>query len=882
MSKALIIAEKPSVANDIAKVLGGFKKVAEGNENYFESTKYVLSSAVGHLVELALPGDMDKKKGKWTFAALPVIPDEFALKPIERTEGRLRLLKKLMRRADVTSLINACDAGREGELIFRYIVKLADCKKPIERLWLQSMTPASIRDGFAHLRPGSELESLASAAVCRSESDRLVGLNGTRALTAFNSRNGGFQLTPVGRVQTPTLAIVVERDQKIKSFVPKGYWEVHATFAAQAGTYPGRWFDENFAKKQKELEAKAEQNPDAKLEKNFDAKAERLWTEAEARAIEQKCRGKLGVVTEEKKPATQLSPLLFDLTSLQREGNSRLGLSAKGTLAIAQRLYEHHKVLTYPRTDSRALPEDYLETTKDVLRNLQGTLLGGYATKILDNGWVKPTKRIFNNAKISDHFAIIPTTEETHKLDDLERKVYELVAKRFLSVFYPAAEFEITTRITRVEEEPFKTEGKILTFPGWLEIYGREEQSSDGQLSLVPVQENESVKTQEIEVKGLETRPPAKYTEATLLSAMEGAGKLVEDEDLREAMAEKGLGTPATRAATIEGLLKEEYLRREQREITSTPKAWALMELLHAVDIPALASPEMTGEWEYKLKEMEHGRLPRSRFMQEIVGLTQTIVEKAKSFDESGLAPRPLGFNAPNGKPMFETLRNYETEDGSVKLRKVVAGRVLEPAEAKELLEKKFIGPLQGFRSKAGWPFAAALKLNDAGEIEFVFDNAPVNADGSALDLNTAQQLGTCPVCRGRVFETMMAYACENTFGEEPKCKMKIGKVILQQPIDHAQVEKLLTQKKTDLLRGFVSQRTKRKFSAFLVMGPDGKTSFEFEPRPEGGKGKKSFGKKAVASEAGETNGHAEKSEKIDPKSVMPKNVIKRRPRKKS
>src|SRR5271170_6611595 len=667
MSKSLIIAEKPSVALDISKALGGFKKVTDGNESYYESDAYVLSSAVGHLVELCLPGELDKKKGKWSFANLPIIPEEFALKPIERSEGRLRLLKKLMKRADVKSLINACDAGREGELIFRYIVKLAACKKPIERLWLQSMTPASIRDGFAHLRPGSELEPLASAAVCRSESDWLVGINGTRALTAFNARNGGFQLTPVGRVQTPTLAIVVERDQKIKSFVPKSYWEVHATFAAQAGTYPGRWFKEDFAR-----------NDDP------EPKAERLWTEAEARAIEEKCRGKQGEVTEEKKPASQLSPLLYDLTSLQREANGRLGLAAKRTLQIAQRLYEHHKVLTYPRTDSRALPEDYIDTVKQVLRNLQSSHLGTFASKILQEGWVKPTKRVFNNAKVSDHFAITPTLESPEKLDDLERKVYDLVAKRFLSVFYPAAQFEVTTRITRVENEPFKTEGKILVAPGWLEIYGREEQASDEQPALVPVQENESVKTQEIEVKGLETRPPAKFTEATLLSAMEGAGKLIEDEELREAMAAKGLGTPATRAATIEGLLSEEYLRREGREITSTPKAWALMELLHAVDIPALASPEMTGEWEYKLKEMEHGKLARCRFMEEIVGLTQTIVEKAKSFDESGLKARPLGFNAPEGKPMFETLRHYQTEDGTLQIWKVISGRLIEPEELRE------------------------------------------------------------------------------------------------------------------------------------------------------------------------------------------------------
>jgi DNA topoisomerase-3 len=469
---------------------------------------------------------------------------------------------------------------------------------------------------------------------------------------------------------------------------------------------------------------------------------------------------------------------------------------------------------------------------------------------------------VFNNAKVSDHFAIIPTLESPDKLDDLERKVYDLVAKRFLSVFYPAAEFEVTTRITRVENEPFRTDGKILVVPGWLEIYGREEQVSDDQPALVPVQDNEVVKTEAIEVQSLMTRPPARYTEATLLSAMEGAGKLIEDDELREAMEEKGLGTPATRAATIEGLLKEEYLRREGREISSTPKASALMELLHAIDIPALASPEMTGGWEYKLKQMERGELARSRFMAEIVGLTQTIVDKAKNFEESGYQPKPLGFNAPHGSAMVETLRNYESEDKKVTLRKVVAGRLLEPDEAKVLLEKRLIGPLQGFRSKAGWPFAAALKLNDAGETEFVFDNAPVNADGSALDVSTQTPIGTCPVCGGRVFETLMSYACENTFGDAPTCKMKIGKKILMQEIDRAQVEKLLTAKKTDLLRGFVSMRTRRKFSAYLVMAADGKTTFEFEPRPDGAKTRKPF----VKREAPAT---------VDGKSVIPKNVVK-------
>ena len=826
MGKSLIIAEKPSVAGDIAKALGGFKKVTDGKESYYESANAVLSSAVGHLVELCLPNELDKKKGKWSFANLPIIPDEFSLKPIERTESRLRLLKKLMKREDVDRLINACDAGREGELIFRYIVKLAKCKLPIERLWLQSMTQTSIRDGFEHLRPGRQLEDLAAAAVCRSESDWLVGINGTRALTAFNSRNGGFQLTPVGRVQTPTLAIVVERDQKIKAFVPKGYWEVHASFGAKAGSYAGRWFKEDFSRDENEP----------------DKKAERLWTAAEAEALVAKCQGKTGIVTEEKKPATQLSSLLYDLTSLQRDGNSRLGLSAKGTLQIAQRLYEHHKVLTYPRTDSRALPEDYLDTVKKTLRAMNGTALGPHAAKILSEGWLKPTKRVFNNAKISDHHAIIPTLESTEKLSDIERKVYDLVAKRFLAVFYPAAQFEVTTRITRVEDEPFKTEGKILRDPGWMAVYGHVEQLEDGETALVRVDDNETVKTESIEARGLETRPPARFTEATLLSAMEGAGKLIEDEELRDAMAAKGLGTPATRAAIIEGLLLEEYMRREGREISSTPKASALMELLHAVDIPGLTSPEMTGEWEYKLKQMERGELPRDRFMAEIVGLTQKIVERAKNFEESGFTAKPLGFSH-DGQPMVETLRHYQTEDGKLQLRKVVAGRLLEPFEAKSLLEKRLIGPLQGFRSRLGRPFAAALKLNDANETEFVFDNAPIGADGAKLDLDTQEVIGTCPVCSGRVFETLMAYACENTFGETPTCKMKVGKKILSQDIDRVQIAKILTAKKTDLLTAFVSMRTRRKFKAYLVMAVDGKTSFEFEPRKEGA-GKKPFGRK--------------------------------------
>src|SRR3954471_3902095 len=506
MGKKLIIAEKPSVANDIARALGRFTRKGD----YFESDDYVLSSAVGHLLELAVPDEYEVKRGKWSFKHLPVIPPRFELAPLERSEQRLNVLLRLIKRKDVTALVNACDAGREGELIFRYIVQHAKVKKPIERLWLQSMTPQSIREGFTHLRPDKELLPLADAAKSRSEADWLVGINGTRAMTAFNSKEGGFYLTTVGRVQTPTLAILVEREQKIRAFKPRDYWEVHARFGAVAGEYSGRWFDSAW-KKQEDAEKKAE----------------RLWDASKAEAIRATCDGQPGSVTEETKPSTQLSPLLFDLTSLQREANGRFGFSAKNTLGLAQALYEKHKVLTYPRTDARALPEDYVPTVKKTLEMLKEGSYVLYAGQILKSGWVKPNKRIFDNSKISDHFAIIPTLQAPKNLSEPEQKLYDLVVKRFLSVFFPAAEYRVTTRITEVVGHHFKTEGKVLVEPGWLQIYGREISGEDA--NLVPVQKDEKVKTDKIAAQQLVTKPPARYNEATLLSAMEGAGKLVED-----------------------------------------------------------------------------------------------------------------------------------------------------------------------------------------------------------------------------------------------------------------------------------------------------------------------------------------------------------------
>ena len=434
MGKKLIIAEKPSVALDISKALGGFTK----HDDYYESDDYVLSSAVGHLLALICPEEFEVKRGKWTFAHLPVIPPHFDLQPIEKSAPRLKVLQKLLRRKDIDGLINACDAGREGELIFNYIAQYAKAKVPVQRLWLQSMTKDAIQDGFKHLRDGAEMQGLGDAAVCRSESDWLVGINGTRAMTAFNSKTGGFHLTTVGRVQTPTLSLVVEREKEIRAFVPRNYWEVEGEFEAAGGTYTGRWFDETFKKGEDEH-----------------ARAERLWKEPEAEAIRSECLGKPGIVTDTAKPENRLSPLLFDLTSLQREANTRFGFSAKTTLSIAQALYERHKVLTYPRTDSRALPEDYLPTVHNVLAGLPD-LYAPFANEIVKEGWVKPNKRIFNNTKISDHFAIIPTGTVPKSLSEVEAKLYDFVVRRFLSVFYPAAEYLVTTRITRVGKHPFK------------------------------------------------------------------------------------------------------------------------------------------------------------------------------------------------------------------------------------------------------------------------------------------------------------------------------------------------------------------------------------------------------------------------------------------
>jgi DNA topoisomerase III len=533
-----------------------------------------------------------------------------------------------------------------------------------------------------------------------------------------------------------------------------------------------------------------------------------------------------------------VAPQLYDLTALQREANNRLGFSAKRTLQIAQALYETHKVITYPRTDSRALPEDYLPTVRSTL----STLDNPFARRVVENNWVRPNKRIFNDAKVGDHFAIIPTGTSPRTLDDQERALFDMVTKRFVAVFFPPAQYESTTRVTRVAGEPFKTEGKILVAPGWLEVYGREAASEKPEENLPAVTQGESVDTERIEIKIEQTRPPVRYNEGTVLSAMEAAGKLVEDEELRDARKEKGLDTPATRAAIIETLISAHYLIRHGKELQPTPKAIQTITLLKNA-VPELTSPELTGEWEFRLREIEHRKLTRDAFMRDIRELTNDIVGKAKHFhpDEHMPDSEPFGQCPKCGAPIIERFKSFTctNEECDFTIWKTIAGRLLSREEFETLIRDKHVGPLGGFRSRKGKRFHALLKLSDDFKVEFDFgSNGQENGAAQAVDFSSQEPLGKCPKCGGRVFELGMSYICENSVGPEKTCDFRSGKVILQRPIDHDQMRKLLATGKTDLLERFISRKG-RPFKAFLVLTDKKDVGFEFEKRQSKPKGKR-------------------------------------------
>ena len=843
MGKTLIIAEKPSVMTDLskalAKPLGKFEKEGSGRDVYFENDKAVITSAVGHLVQLQMPMGPNGKKLPWNFQVLPAIPEGFDLEPIPDSEARLKQVLKLAKRKDIDNIVNACDAGREGELIFRYIMDIGKIQKPVRRLWMQSMTNNAILEAWESLRTEEQMKPLTDAAKCRSESDWLVGLNATRAFTCFNSRHGGFNITAAGRVQTPTLSILATREAEIQAFKPTPYFEVHATFGVQAGDYLGKWIDEAWKKDEsKPL-----------------SKAERIWDQATAEAIKARCEGKTGVVSEEKKAQTQIAPQLYDLTTLQREAP----FSAKGTLQIAQALYEKHKVITYPRTDSRYLPEDYTGHVRETMQDIANSDLhvSKYASAVLkgdkENGpRLHKSRRVFDNKKVSDHFAIIPTGKFA-KLSDTEQKVYDMIVKRFIAVFYPVAEFEQTTRLTRIAQDTFKTDGKVLIKPGWLEVYGRTPGVAAGKDELVPVTAGEKANVEHIEVLHEETKPPARFTEATLLSAMEGAGKLIDDEALAEAMSERGLGTPATRAATIEGLIAQKYLARDGRELHVTGSGMRLIQLVREMDIEGLYSPRLTGDWEYKLRQMEHGQLKREAFMKEIISYTNEIVSKARKLADDAKNQQFPDLKVPCPACGTENLRQtdatYECRnpDCKFKAKKHIAGRLLSDEEAVKLFTEGFVGPLTGFKSKFNKPFDAALKMDEKFKVNFFFEN---DDRDNTPELTEEHFIGNVEMQDGRtvkLYETEKAYHLPELVTKKEANGIRIGKHILHHDITVEQVKKLLTHGKTDVIKGFVSNRTKRKFDAHLTFDfKEGKIGFDFPPRPA-----KKAAKKAAKSSEG-------------------------------
>ncbi len=741
--KTLIVAEKPSVGRDIASALDGpFQKRALADLNprakggkddptFLESDDYVITWAVGHLVQLADPEEYDEKWKKWRMADLPIVPpDGFKLVPRDaKSKKQLRLIEKLLERDEVDRVVNACDAGREGELIFAYLYEsvfgvsptASGAPKPVQRLWINSMTKAAIRDGFEQLRPGEQLEPLEAAARARSEADWLVGMNATRAAT-IRGRAWVGGVVSLGRVQTPTLAIIVGREREIQAFVPEPYWLVHATFDPR---YQGIWFD-----------------PQKADDKDTPTGQETWLKEAErATAIVEKVDGKTGTVESvERKEQSERAPLLYDLTSLQRDANRRFGFSARRTLQAAQSLYENKKAITYPRTSSRYLSGDMvplLKPTAETLEPIGDYAAGARFVLALDQ---LPLQRVVNDARVDDHHAIIPTDVE-HDVETFspdERRIFDLVARRFLAVFHPPARYARTTVVTLVEEERFRTRGKVTLEAGWRAVYGveadAEASSEDPESAELPaLEKGQQVRVAQVESEAKETRPPPRYTEATLLSAMETAGKFVDDEELREAMKERGLGTPATRAETIETLIRREYIERVGKDLAPTPKG---LQVITMLEEHQLTSPELTGDWEKRLSDIEHGKGEKQDFIKGIEDFTEKTVRAIEALDKEKLRPErvELGLcprcGAETGEIIRENAKAYgctswksrEEQGCGFVIWKRVAGRTLTPEIARQLLEEgRTKEVLSGFRSRAGKPFRARLVLNSEGKIEFDF-----------------------------------------------------------------------------------------------------------------------------------------------------------------
>jgi DNA topoisomerase-3 len=711
MPKTLVIAEKPSVGNDLARVLPGpFQKrtiASEKTARSLEGPDHIITWAVGHLVQLAEPDEYDDKFKKWRMADLPIVPRHFKLVVRdERSEKQMKVVRDLLKRDDVEHVINACDAGREGELIFTYLYEYVRSDKPVQRLWLNSMTNDAMREAFGHLRDGADLNMLRDAAKSRSEADWIVGMNATRAAT-IRLRSSFDGAVSLGRVQTPTLAIIARREEEIRAFKPEKYWLVDARFEADgARRYEGR----------------------------FHAGAQpRLKNAQEAQAIVEAVRGTRGEITKlEKTKRKERAPLLYDLTSLQREANTRYGFSARRTLAAAQRCYEEHKALTYPRTSSRYLTSDMVGEIKPTAGHVGRRDEYRKAAQYVQSLDLLPLGRVVDNAKVGDHHAIIPTNSEhdLKRMNEDDRKVYDLVARRFLAVFHPDAEFENTRVETTVATHVFRTRGKVLLVPGWRGVYGElpegdgapgdDDEGRDQQLPRL--ERGEAVDTREAEALEKETKPPRRYSDASLLGAMETAGKLVDDEAMREAMKDSGIGTPATRAAIIERLIDVGYVERDGRALVATEKGINVIRLLGE---HPLTSPALTGDWEHRLAAIEEGTERREKFMDDIarfagetVGVLDTTLKDVR-IPRANLGPCPVC-----GNDIVENRKGYscwsrEDPGCGFVIWKSKAGKQIPAAAARELIQKGFTSaPVTGFKGRSGRSFRARLALQQGGDEE--------------------------------------------------------------------------------------------------------------------------------------------------------------------
>ncbi|MEX2206161.1 MAG: DNA topoisomerase 3 [Myxococcota bacterium] len=864
MAKSLVITEKPSVARDIVAVLGGFTE----HDGYWESDAYVVTFSVGHIVELLSPEDVDPLYKRWTLDTLPILPGEFKLKQKSGQSERIRTIKKLLARNDIDVVVNACDAGREGELIFREILEYLECEKPTKRLWLQSMTANSISRGFDALVDGSHYDGLGAAASCRSKSDWLIGMNATRALTRRLKGRKEKTAWSAGRVQTPTLAIVVDRELEILAHVPKPYWQLQARFSASDHEYVGTWFDAGFS---------APEGEEREL------RDDRIFDNARANALVEQTQGESAAAGETRKPSRETAPPLFDLTSLQREGNRRYGWSARRTLNAAQRCYEAHKLLTYPRTDSRCLPNDYRATVDEVMRSFsEGGPFQAEATHLRDKG-LENTERTFDDAKVSDHFAIIPTGKlpDANLTGDDER-LFDLVARRFLASFYEPAVWNRVERVTEVAGQKFRSRSRTLDEPGWRAVLGQVEQEEQALPPLVPgttEAEGVAVRGLGVELVAERTKPPARISEARLLSLMESAGKDIEDEEIAAAISEKGIGTPATRADVIENLIAKGYLVRAGKSLRPTVKGIRLVDVLRRIHIDRLASPALTGELEYDLRQVEHGGMKAEQFMDEIVEYTKEITKIAKEFEYEDLYPdeEPLGTCPLCGRPVFERSWFYrclevpgvsEEDDCHLRIWKDKSGRYMDRQTVRTLLEKGETEELEGFAARDGRTYNARLTLED-GEVVL----HPIAGSSSERVVESPEYevdeepLGPCPMgCGSEVVETPTHFQCKAGIAkqaenqakaklyeampsedgkrrkrykvpdEDKPCGFLVPRTVCKREITRDEAMKMLgPERKTDLLTDFTS-RFGRPFSAMLFLKENGRHGFEFAPRQPRGK----------------------------------------------